>query len=146
MLSEKNEDFIVIKVDMRNAHNEVSRAAVIEALESEPSLRHLAWHAATCLASHTGLESGGKLWGEAEEGLSQGDPKASSWFCVAWHKEVRELNAILAAHGGFARFGNDDGYLVGPRGIIFQALDSFATKVREKCLLHLQVAKTEVFS
>ena len=124
MLSEKNEDFVVIKVDMRNAHNEVSRASVIEALESEPSLRHLAWHAATCLASHTGLESGGKLWGQAEEGLSQGDPEASGCFCVAWHREVRALDATLAEHGGFARFGNDDGYLVGPASIVFPLRNS----------------------
>ena len=73
MLSEKRRDFIVVKLDMRNAHNEVSRAAVIEALESEASLRHLSWHAATCLASHTGLECGGRLWGEAGEGRAQGD-------------------------------------------------------------------------
>ena len=121
MMSEKERDFIVVKLDMRNAHNEVSRAAVIEALEKEPSLRHLAWHSATCLASHTGLESQGRLWGLAGEGLSQGDPEASGWFCVAWHQEVRDLDAALAAHGGLARFGNDDGYLVGPPDIIFPA-------------------------
>ena len=76
--------------------------------ESDPSLRHLAWHAATCLASHTGLESGGQLWREAGEGLCQGDPEVSSWFCVAWHREVRELNAKRSYHVGLARFGNDD--------------------------------------
>ena len=139
MLSEGNKDFIVVKLDMRSAHNEVSRASVIEALEKEPTLRHLAWHAATCLASHTGLESGGTLWGWAGEGQSQGDPEAGSWFSVAWHLEVRELNATLAAHGGLARFGNDDGYLVGPASIIFPALEQFAAKVKEKCLLHLKV-------
>jgi hypothetical protein len=65
MMFEDRRDFIVVKVDMRNAHNEVSRAAVLEALEREPTLRHISLHAATCLASHTGLESGGELWGEA---------------------------------------------------------------------------------
>ena len=146
MMSEGNRDFIVVKLDMRNAHNEVSRASVIESLEIEPTLRHLAWHAATCLASHTGLESGGKLWGWAGERQSQGDLESGSRFSVAWHLEVRELNATLAAHGGLARFGNDDGYLVGPASIIFPALEQFAAKVKEKCLLHLQVTKTEVFT
>ena len=146
MMSEKNPNMVVVKVDMRNAHNEVSRAAVLEALEREPSLRHLAWHQATCQASHTGLETGGKLWGWAGEGQSQGDPEAGAWFCVAWHLEVRELNAILSAHGGMARFGNDDGYLIGPADVVFDALHQFAAKVREKCLLHLQVSKTEVFT
>ena len=60
--------------------------------------------------------------------------------------KARELNAILTTHGGFARFGNDDGYLVGPSDILFPALERFASKVREKCLLHLQVTKTEVFT
>ena len=137
MLCEGRRDFIVVKVDMRNRHNEVSCAAVIEALEQEPSLRHLAWHAATCLASHTGLESGGRLWGEAGEGLSQGDPEASGWFCVAWHREVQALDATLAEHGGFARFGNDDGYLVGPASIVFPALDLFARQVeRSVCFTY----------
>ena len=146
MMSEENPDMVVVKVDMRNAHNEVSRAAVLEGLERENTLRHLTWHVATCQASHTGLESGGRLWGWAGEGQSQGDPEASACFSVAWHLEVRELNEILAAHTGFARFGNDDGYLVGPPDILFPALERFAVKVREKCLLHLQVTKTEVFA
>ena len=118
MLSEKNPGMVVVKVDMRNAHNEVSRAAVLDALEREPTLRHLAWHQATCQASHTGLETGGKLWGWAGEGQSQGDPEAGAWFCVAWHLEVRELNVILSAHWGTARFGNDDGYLIGPAVVL----------------------------
>ena len=56
-MSEKNPNMVVVKVDMRDAHNEVSRASVLEALEREHTLRHLSWHVATCQASHTGLES-----------------------------------------------------------------------------------------
>ena len=62
MMSEKNYDMVVVKVDMRNAHNEVSRASVLGALEREHSLRHLSWYVATRQASHTGLESGRKIW------------------------------------------------------------------------------------
>ena len=58
MMIEENPDFVVIKVDLRNAHNEVSRASIIEELEAEPTLRHLAWHAATVLAPNHGLEVG----------------------------------------------------------------------------------------
>ena len=53
---------------------------MLEALEREPTLRHLAWHVGTCLASHHGLESHGQVWGEAHEGLSQGDPEVSTEF------------------------------------------------------------------
>ena len=146
MFSEQNPEMVVVKVDMKNAHNEVSRASVLEALEREHTLRHLSWHVATCQASHTGLESDGKIWGWAGEGQSQGDPEASGLFSVSWHLDVRELNAALAAHGGFARFGNDDGYLVGPQAILFPALERFAANVMARCLLHLQVTKTEVFT
>ena len=64
MLLEENPTHICIKIDLRNAHNEVSRAAIIEELEAEPTLRHLAWHAATVLAPNHGLEIGGEKWGE----------------------------------------------------------------------------------
>jgi hypothetical protein len=50
---ERNSNMMVVKVDMRKAHNEVTRAAVVEALEREPSLKHLAWHQATFQASQT---------------------------------------------------------------------------------------------
>ena len=140
MMSEKNPSMVFVKVDMRNAHNEVSRASVLEALEREDTLRHLSWHVATCQASHTGLESGGRIWGWAGEGQSQGDPEASGLFSVSWHLDVRELNAALA------RFGNDDGYLIGPSAILFPVLERFAANVMTRCLLHLQVTKTEVFT
>ena len=92
MLAEDNKDFVVVKIDMKNAFNEVSRAAIIEALEQEPTLQHLASYAATVLAPAAGLESGGKRWGMTEEGTAQGDPVSAPFFYVAWHKDVRELN------------------------------------------------------
>ena len=81
-------DWVVVKLDIANAHNEVSRKAILEVLESVPELRHLAQHVGTCLAGHQGLEAGGKLWGRGGEGESQGDPEASPLFCVAWHPEA----------------------------------------------------------
>ena len=83
MILDNRRDHVAVKLDIENAHNEVSRASIIEALESEPSLRHLAWHVATCLAPQTSLESGGKVWGHTGEGNSQGDPEASGCFCIA---------------------------------------------------------------
>ena len=83
MLLERRRDFIAVKIDMRNAHNEVSRASVIEVLDREPSLKHLTWHTAACLAPRQGLESGGNIWGRAEEGACQGDPEAGIQFNMA---------------------------------------------------------------
>ena len=86
------------------------------------------------------------IWGETGEGHSQGDPEASGCFCVAWHQEVIELDNTLKTAGGMARFGNDDGYAIGPASILFPAIANFAREVKEKHLLELQVQKTEVFS
>ena len=68
MLSEANPEFIVVMCDIKNAFNSVSRARVLQVMESEEQLRHLVWHAALSLASANALESGGKVRGQAKEG------------------------------------------------------------------------------
>ena len=57
---ELKREWVVLKLDLFNAFNENARAAVIEALEDEPTLKHLAWFAATVLAPYSGLETGGR--------------------------------------------------------------------------------------
>ena len=146
MLLEENPTFICIKIDLRNAHNEVSRAAIIEELEAEPTLRHLAWHAATVLAPNHGLEIGGVKWGDQEEGKRQGDSEAPAYFAVAIHKDVKQLDSTLSGFGGAGLFGNDDGYIVAPLAVAKQALGTFKDSLRERCGLHLQEEKTELYS
>ena len=82
-LIEAKPEIIVIKLDLKNAFNENARRAIIDTLESEPSLRHLAWFAAITLAPYSGLETGGTLWGESGEGTVQGAPESAPWFCAA---------------------------------------------------------------
>ena len=79
-LAEARPDFVVVKLDIKNAFNAVSRAAVIESLKAEPTLKHLAWLAAVVLAPVSGLESMGKRWGDCEEGGTQGDPLTGNWM------------------------------------------------------------------
>ena len=144
---EEHRDWVVIKMDVRNAHNEVWRSAVIKALEAEPTLQHLAWFAAVIVAPSTGLETRGVKWGEQGDGGTQGDPKESAFFATAIQEAVRLFDAALVEGGGGAgRFGNDDGYGCGPAGVVFPALARFETKLREECGLVLQRDKTEVFA
>ena len=145
MLSEERRDFVVVKIDMKNAFNEVSRASIIEALEEEMSLSHLAWHAAATLAPSSGLESGASRWGGSSEGTAQGDPLSAPYFNVAWQRYVRILNHTLAQHGGSAKFGMDDGYAVGPPEIVFLALEKFAVDVQQQCLLFRRGLKLKYF-
>ena len=111
-LIELKRDFVVAKLDLKNAFNENARSAVIEALEEEPTLKHLAWFAATVLAPYSGLETGGRRWGETGEGGTQGAPESAPLFCVAIQRAVRRMDARCRAAGGMAKFGMDDGYAV----------------------------------
>ena len=114
MMSEAHTDWPVVAIDLTNAHNEVSRASVVEGFKSVQTLQHLALHIAAYLASHHRLESSGEQWGEAGEGHAQGDPEASAAFAVAVHPAVVWLKRELSVVGGLAIFGNDDGFAVGP--------------------------------
>ena len=115
-------------------------------LESEPTLKHLAWFAATILAPYSGLETGGKRWGETGEGGTQGGPESAPFFCVAIQPAVRRLDERCKAAGGMAKFGMDDGYAVGPKEVVVNAVRQFAEEVEQQCLLHLEWSKTEIFS
>ena len=145
MMLEHRPDFVCVCLDVRNAHNEISRRAVVEELEKIPELRHLAQHVATCLASCQHLESGGIAFGEAGDGLTQGDSEASGCFCVGWHRWVLKFHNTLKAAGGLAIFGNDDGYGIGPASVVFPALATFTADILEHCSLSLQLSKTKVY-
>ena len=145
MLLELRPDFVCVCLDVRNAHNEVSRSAVVAALEKVPGLRHLAQHVATCLAAHHSLESGGNVWGEAADGLTQGDGEASPCYCVGWHEHVVALSRKLEAAEGLAIFGNDDGYAIGPPEIVFDAMEQFRSDILAACSLTLQKDKTKIY-
>ena len=146
MMLEANPGFIAVKIDMKNAFNSCHRAALLKELEKEPTLQHLAWHAATSLAPHSGLEGGGRKWGESGEGFTQGDPESAVWFCIPMQPYVKKMDAVLATGGGIARFGMDDGYGVGPPELVFRALEEFERDVQENCGLELQRTKCEVFN
>ena len=145
MMSEAHPEWPVVPMELQNAHNEISRRAQIVGLEKVPSLRHLALHVASYLAPSHSLECDGEEWGEAEEGHTQGDPEAGACFCTAIHPHVLALHQALAAHGGLAIFGNDDGYAIGPEEVVFKEVEKFKAAVLEDCGLTLQLDKTKVY-
>ena len=146
MLLEARPDFINVKNDIRNAYNEIERGCILSALNEEPTLQHLAWHAAVILAPHHGLESGGKRWGKSSRGNTQGSNEASALFCTGWHKHLRQLDAKLQRVGGMAKAGADDLNAVGPEEVVFPALEVFWAQVYADCGLTVQRSKTEVFA
>jgi hypothetical protein len=59
-------------------------------------------------------------------------PSSSPAFAFTIQPWVRIVDRRLAKVGGHARFGMDDGYLVGPREIIFEVLEEFAKGIKER--------------
>ena len=139
-------DFICVKIDFRNAYNELSRRAIVDAFVNEPTLRHLAHFCAVTLAPVSGLEAGGTLWGEGGEGGTQGDPAASMEFCVGLQRFLVLLDEGCKAGGGMARAGADDVTAVGPANLVLPAVEEFARQVEENCLLHWEKTKSEIFN
>ena len=94
------------------------------------------------------MQKRGRLWGEAAEGDTQGDSAASMRFCVALHPSLLLLDAGCRAGdcGGMARAGADDITAIGPPEVVFKAVEEFGREVRERCLLHWERTKTEVFT
>ena len=92
--------WVCVKLCVENAHNAMARVAILETVETEQSLRHLTLHYAATSAAPTALESGGQVWGEGEEGLTQGRPGSSGRFCAGLHPDVRQLDAEMRDGGG----------------------------------------------
>ena len=129
---ELNPTFVCVALDVQNAHNAIARAAVVRELEAVPGLRHLAQHAAICLAAHHSVESGGEEITKAGQGVTQGDAEAPGLYCVGWHRHVLTLNAVLQRAGGLSIFGNDDGYAIGPAAVVFPAVETFRRAIKEQ--------------
>ena len=141
----KEDNYVCVKLDIQNAFNEVFRAETIKVLSEAESLQHLAAFAGVTLAPEHGLEFGGRLWGKAPEGGTQGDPKTGDEFCVTLQPSLELLDAECKAHGGFAMGGADDIFAFGPRGVVLAAVSRFAAEVGVRCGLNLQWGKTEYF-
>ena len=99
------------------------------------------------LALASGLESGEESYGEkAEEGTTQGVPLSGPFFCVVIHKLVRKADLILRNSVGMVRYGWDDGYLLGKKKKVFQALEEFSRQVQMGSGLVLQASKSVVYT
>ena len=69
-LLEEKPNVVCAKLDIMNAFKEEARAAIIEVVDFEPSLQHLAQFFGVTLAPACSLEAGGVVWGETEEGAT----------------------------------------------------------------------------
>ena len=119
-----NPDFILVGIDLENAYKKIWQAEVLR--------RHLKHIRLRGLVSYLRGKLGPRspMWAKDsaiydEEELLQGGPISWSAFSFTIHPAVVEAGAKLAVTGGCARFGMDDGYILGPREIVFRVLQVF---------------------
>jgi hypothetical protein len=123
-----HDTFVLITIDLKNAYIAMRRAAVCEAHLRHDKLRRTIPYWRATLGPHSLVWAGAEeFWGE--DGLNQGSPSSSSGFSWTIHGKVKQADERLEVYGGCARFGMDDGYMAGPRDVIFAILKEFAEGV-----------------
>ena len=91
-----DEDFAVMKIDMRNAFNLVSRQALLDECSAHfPEL--LPW-ASWCYVQHPTLWHVTDIISASETGVQQGDPLGPMYICLVLHKLVTAI-AIMFQFG-----------------------------------------------
>ena len=114
----EDDDFVVLKVDLRNAFNNVSRQAVLDQCHSHfPEL--LPW-VSWCYSHPTNLwHPLGSL--SSTSGVQQGDPLGSLLFSLVIHPVIIEIENACESLS-FNKWYLDDGALAGSKTSIDQAL------------------------
>ena len=138
-----DEDFVVLKVDMRNAFNIVSRQAVLDQCATFfPEL--LPW-VSWCYGTHPLLwHPLGQI--SSEPGVQQGDPLGPLLFALVLLKLVSSLDADEeCAEILLQAWYLDDGALAGTRPAVLRALHVIE-ELGPALGLHVNLAKCEMFS
>ena len=154
VMLDQHGSFVLVRIDLRNAYNAISRAAVIRRMAARPEFAHLVpfLHAMTGPGSMLLL---GRMlqrlfpFGarpDSSEGLPQGFNLASLGFCVGIQPELEALDALLSAFGGCARAIMDDVYAVGPASVVFPAVQRFVQTLRLLTGLDSHVGKYACYS
>ena len=154
LLLEQRDGFCIVKIDLRNAFNSVSRSGMLRRLRRHPRLAHLCPLLHALLSCETELRVGHDrrcLFEDeprvgSSEGTQQGMPQSMLAFCVAIQPELEALDRELGCVGGCARAIADDVMAVGPAQVVFPAVLHFLSALRESVGLEAQLAKFQCWS
>ena len=106
-LMQQSPGLVCVKLDLRNAFNEVERAALVEAVYSYPELHDLVPLMVKTYAPETTAVMGRRCEalfegerGDVSQGGPQGNPLMGVAFCLAIHPYVKKLHDRLTREGG----------------------------------------------
>ena len=85
-----------------------------------------------------------EAWFEGKQlrGKYRGIQKLEFFFCVAIQTEVRDLCREMKEVEDVGVSGMDDGYVDGPKEVVFPAVESFKRRLLERCALVLHGENT----
>ena len=137
-LTQLGEEEILLKVDIANAYNTISRRACLEGVKKHcPDLARWA---------HWCLSGGSRVYYNTHvipctTGVQQGDPLAPALFSLGLHGVIEQLSAIPALR---QMWFLDDGLLRGRSQQVLPAL-TIMTKELAKINLHVNRQKCEIY-
>eukprot|EP00731_Ephydatia_muelleri_P014360 Em0008g80a len=138
----KDDDFAVVKVDMRNAFNLVSRQVILDecALHFPELLPWATW----CYAAHPLLwHPMGRIF--SETGVQQGDPLGPLLFALVLQKILNAIDADdECIHILYQAWYLDDGTLAGKKSAILRAL-SLLDSIGPSLGIFINMSKCELF-
>ena len=143
---EMNPTHVCVKLGVTYAYPSMSWTAVLEVLKTEPELRQMTWSFVARMVPPTDLESAGEKWSGTGDGLLQGKPSSSGYFCVGRQPELKQINHEGSTEGGVASVIADDGYITCYSATVFLTVQRFEDNIRQCCSFHLNRSKTKVFT
>jgi hypothetical protein len=155
LLAEQRGDFVIVKIDLKNAFNAVDRASLLRRVHETEGLGPLMplLHALLAPATDLLVGDGRRLCGDNEQargdsatGTQQGFATSSSAFCIAIQPELAALDEELAFYGGCARAIMDDVYAIGPAEAVFAAIRRFGAGVEDSLRLEMNPSKLACWS
>jgi hypothetical protein len=140
-----------VKIDFRNAFNEIERARMIREIAEVEALRDIHRFAEAHMRPKARIYylSGGKLQlleYRSVQGGAQGAWEAGTGFNVGTMKLFKRADRTVAQGGGCARATCDDLTLCGEPAHVWQALADLTVDMKEEANLDLQPTKSTVFS
>ena len=138
-----DEDFVVLKVDMRNAFNLVSRQAILDECASL-FLELLPW-VLWCYGTHSALwHPMGCM--SSESGVQQGDPPGPLLFALVLQKIISAVDMdVECIQMLFNAWFLDDGVLAGTKSAVLRAMH-LIEELGPPFGIFINLAKCELFS